>query len=687
MDSLLVPQGQHHQRVYPQLPIVLMANAGVAEGVIASLELPRPYADARQTGPQFESGGVRPCVDQRNQIFTLDRLDDGSAGPGQPLASFRDDPHDGLRIETRGGDGLLDFEDGLEELGIQTHFLLRHFPLGNIELGAQIPDLATVFVSHRLPGAGAPPDLPGPGDHAVLLIPQRVTVGQPLPLSHDGRTVLRMDVLEKVMIPKLIFRVAREPLKGGIHELEPPVHVVGDDPLPHGSGHGLELAPELVTGLLGVPPAPAFAPQQEQQRDHQRNGDHGKVREFVGHLHQWDHKSKIHLVAGMGEDGLASSVLAGDTRCPYSSPMAFLDTKRDQAAFLIFVLGLGLVWTLWPYSTGLIGAPVLYVVFAPVYRWLSRRTGPRLAAALVVLLGVVLVLGPGVSFVGVIAGEAQDMATGVIRSPLLTRLRELRIGPYDVGAQIEALGSRLVSFIGASALGLIGTATRLGIQLTITFFGLFYLLLAPEHAWRQVQPFIPFSRHNAEILRERFRDVTISTLVGTGLTATVQGLLVGLAFWVAGIPNALFWGVVTVVLAILPVVGSGLVWGPGVLSLALEGHYGRAIGVALWGVIVVGNVDNVIRPMVFRRWAKIHPFITIIGAFAGIQYFGLLGLLIGPLAISYFFELIRMYRAEYLQDEDAVETFAQEAGGRPEIEVAKSAASFSSTNKPELREP
>jgi predicted PurR-regulated permease PerM len=109
--------------------------------------------------------------------------------------------------------------------------------------------------------------------------------------------------------------------------------------------------------------------------------------------------------------------------------------------------------------------------------------------------------------------------------------------------------------------------------------------------------------------------------------------------------------------------------------------------VALWGVIVVGNVDNVIRPMVFRRWAKIHPFITIIGAFAGIQYFGLLGLLIGPLAISYFFELIRMYRAEYLQDEDAVETFAQEAGGRPEIEVAKSAASFSSTNKPELREP
>src|SRR5215207_2797807 len=361
-------------------------------------------------------------------------------------------------------------------------------------------------------------------------------------------------------------------------------------------------------------------------------------------------------------------VLATGTRSPYSSPMAFLDTKRDRAAFLIFVLGLALVWTLWPFSTGLIGSPVLYVVFAPVYRWLAQRTRPRLAAALVVLLGVVLVLGPGVSFVGVIAGEAQDMATGVVQSPLLTRLRELRIGPYDVGAQIEALGSRLVSFIGSSALGLIGTATRLGIQLTITFFGLYYLLLAPETAWRQVQPFIPFSRPNAEILRVRFRDVTISTLIGTGLTATVQGLLVGLAFWVAGIPNALFWGVVTVVLAILPVVGSGLVWGPGVLSLALEGSYGRAIALAVWGVLVVGNVDNIIRPMVFRRWARIHPFITIIGAFAGINWFGLLGLLIGPLAISYFFELIRMYRDEYLQREGAAEVIPIQHGGKERTE-------------------
>ena len=334
--------------------------------------------------------------------------------------------------------------------------------------------------------------------------------------------------------------------------------------------------------------------------------------------------------------------------------MQFLDTKRQRAALFIVVLGLGLAYALWPFGSGLIGALVLYVVFGPVYRALVLRgLRPGLAAGTVVLCAFVLVVGPGISFIGLVANEAQGMAQGVIQSPLLARLRELRVGPYDIGAQIEALGSQVVSWAGSSALSVVGTATRLGIQLTISFFGLFYLLVAPAGAWTAIRPFIPFSAKNAEVLRVRFRDVTFSTLIGTGLTATVQGLLVGLAFWAAGLSNAVFWGVVTIIVAILPVVGSGLIWGPGVGALALDGRYGWAIALAVWGIVVVGNVDNVIRPYVFRRWARIHPFITVIGAFAGINWFGLLGLLIGPLAISYFFELIRMYRDEYLQAEEA----------------------------------
>ena len=224
------------------------------------------------------------------------------------------------------------------------------------------------------------------------------------------------------------------------------------------------------------------------------------------------------------------------------------------------------------------------------------------------------------------------------------------MGPYDIGAQIETLGSQIVSWAGSSALSVVGTATRLGIQLTISFFGLFYLLVAPAGAWRGIRPFIPFSAKNAELLRTRFRDVTFSTMIGTGLTAAVQGLLVGRRLLGRGACQRRVLGRGHHHRG--DSAGRGKRARSGARaprSLALEGRYGWAIAMVVWGILVVGNVDNVIRPYVFRRWARIHPFITVIGAFAGINWFGLLGLLIGPLAISYFFELIRMYRAEYLR--------------------------------------
>ncbi len=333
--------------------------------------------------------------------------------------------------------------------------------------------------------------------------------------------------------------------------------------------------------------------------------------------------------------------------------MPYLDSRKKRAAALILVLGVGLAMALWPFVTGLIAAPVLYIVFGPAYRALARYVSPALAAGITIVFALTIIVVPGGLLVGLIATEAQDMAAGVIDSPLLERVRDLRVGPYDIGSQLQQIGSRVVSFVGASLLALVGTATRVALQLTVAFFGLFYLLMEPERAWLMVRPFIPFSTENAERLRRRFKDVATSTLIGTFATAVVQGVAVGGAFAVAGLQNALFWGVVTVIVSILPVVGSGLIWGPGAIALAIENRYGWAIALAVWGIIVVGNIDNVIRPMVFRRWARIHPFVTVIGAFAGLRWFGLLGLLIGPLAISYFFELIRMYRQEYLEGETA----------------------------------
>lgn len=333
--------------------------------------------------------------------------------------------------------------------------------------------------------------------------------------------------------------------------------------------------------------------------------------------------------------------------------MPFLDSNHQRAAILIFALGIALIVALTPFATGLLGIPVLYVVFQPVHEWLARRTTPRVSAAAVVLIALFIFVVPGVSFTGMLVGQAQEIASGVVASPLLARIAQLHVRGVAIGPQLADLGGKIVSWIGGSAFGLIGTATRFVLNIVISLFGLYYLLLRPGEVWTSVQPYIPFSSQNTELLRQRFRNVTVSTVIGTGLVAAIQGAAVGIGFWITGLSNAVFWGVVTMVFAILPVVGSGMVWGPGAIALALGGHWGLGIGLAIWGLVVVGNVDYIVRPIIFRRWANIHPVVTLVGALAGVPYFGLLGLLIGPLALSYFFELIRMYREEYLAGEKA----------------------------------
>src|SRR6184192_83262 len=327
--------------------------------------------------------------------------------------------------------------------------------------------------------------------------------------------------------------------------------------------------------------------------------------------------------------------------------MPLIDTNHQRAALLVLLLGLALVIALTPYATRLIGIPVLYAVFAPVHEWLSLRARPKVAASLVVVLALFLIVVPGVSFAGLIVNQAQQITGSVVKNPILGRIAQLELGGVDIGPRIADLGAKIVGWLGSSAFGLIGTATRLALNLTISLFGLFYLLLRPGETWEAVRPYIPFSAKNTEKLRQRFRDVTTSTIIGTGLTASAQGAILGLAFWIVGLPNALFWGVVTMVFGILPIVGSGLVWVPAAIALLIGNRPGPAALITLVGLFV-GNVDYILRPMVFRRRANIHTLITLVGALAGVPYFGILGLLIGPLALSYFFELVKMYREEYL---------------------------------------
>ncbi|MDH4132193.1 MAG: AI-2E family transporter [Gemmatimonadota bacterium] len=327
-------------------------------------------------------------------------------------------------------------------------------------------------------------------------------------------------------------------------------------------------------------------------------------------------------------------------------PLTLPRSRREQAAVLILVLATGIVITLAPYATGLLGGLVLYVLFSPVHALIGGKVAPRTAAALVVATAMALILGVTAGFAVLVANQAQDIAGALLRSRFFEGLSSLEVYGYPVGPRLAQALEEGLAWLGGSAFGLLGTATRIGLNLTIALFILYYLLLRAQETWAAVVPYIPFSPRASELLRHRFHDITVSSVIGIGMIATTQGIMLGSAFWLTGLANPVFWGTVTVVFGVLPIVGSGLVWIPAAAVLVMDERMGSAIFMSLIGV-AAGNVDVVIRPLIFRRYANIHPLVTLVGAIAGIGYFGLLGILIGPLALSYFLQLLQIYRDEY----------------------------------------
>jgi predicted PurR-regulated permease PerM len=327
--------------------------------------------------------------------------------------------------------------------------------------------------------------------------------------------------------------------------------------------------------------------------------------------------------------------------------MPLLATPRDRAAFLILILAAAIAIALSPFVSGLLGALVLYVIFVKPYKRLARAMRPGLAAAIILIVALIIIALPLAWLIGVVIAQAPDALRALQSSDVFARIAQLRIGTFDVGAEVAKASGTIASWLSTRVFSLVGSATAAVLNLVIAFFGFYYMLRSDENTWDNIRPYIPFSARTADALRDRFFNVTEATLLGTFLIALIQGTLVGTGFAIVGLRNPFFWGTVTALASILPVLGTALVWGPATLVLLLQNRYGAAITMLVIGAGIASNVDNLIRPLIYRRVSNIHPMITLVGAFAGVKYFGLLGVLLGPLGIAYLFELLRFYREEY----------------------------------------
>lgn len=185
------------------------------------------------------------------------------------------------------------------------------------------------------------------------------------------------------------------------------------------------------------------------------------------------------------------------------------------------------------------------------------------------------------------------------------------------------------------------------ISVVILIFLLYYLLVRSKQISQAFVDIIPFSKKNARKLSEEFSNVTKSVVITSGLIALIQGILLGIGFAIAGFPGPILWGFIAAVLSFLPVVGPTLIWLPaGIIALTQHDYFG-GIFILIWG-FASSQSDNFTRPRFQQRVGKIHPLISIVGIFAGLSLFGMIGVIIGPLILSYFFLTTKMFKEEYL---------------------------------------
>ena len=354
--------------------------------------------------------------------------------------------------------------------------------------------------------------------------------------------------------------------------------------------------------------------------------------------------------------------LIGSTMQP---PPDHEPTPAEGATLLLLLaaVSVALAWILVPlYGTILWGA-VIAMLFAPLYRRLlprlrQRRTLAALATLLVVLLMVVL---PLVLITAALAREAagiyQRLQSGELNPalylrglfealpPPVTDLLE-RLGVIDFGTLQQRASDALSQgsqFIATQALAIGQNTFEFVVELFITMYLAFFLIRDGETLARDLRHAIPLASAHRRELFEKFTVVIRATVKGNLFVAALQGLLGGLAFWYLGVDGALLWAVVMAFLSLLPAVGAALVWVPVALYFFLAGAIGSALALVAWGVLVIGLVDNLLRPLLVGKDTRLPDYLVLTTTLGGMAVFGINGFVLGPAIAAMFVAVWHIY--------------------------------------------
>jgi len=339
-----------------------------------------------------------------------------------------------------------------------------------------------------------------------------------------------------------------------------------------------------------------------------------------------------------------------------------MPSEKLQLSFFFLFFGLIAALTFFvfmPFLSVLVIAAILAVLLYPLYthaQSLVRGYG-SIASILVILIALVFIAVP-ISILGVqIFNESKALYTTLqegrvdyvktittfIEQPIRTFLPEFRIDTHEYLAKIfNWISGNLGPFV-------TGTA-QVFLKILLVIIALFFFLRDGAHFAKSFMRLSPLDDvYDREIIK-RVSATVNSVMRGTLFIAIIQGFLVGVGLLIFGVPNATLWGSIAALSALIPGIGTGLIVIPSVIYLAIIEHSGAAIGLAIWGIAIVGLVDNFLLPYFYSRGVKIHPVFVLFSVLGGLIVFGPIGFLFGPLVLSLFMSLLYVYRVLVLKE-------------------------------------
>ncbi|GAB7091850.1 AI-2E family transporter [Halorubrum luteum] len=337
--------------------------------------------------------------------------------------------------------------------------------------------------------------------------------------------------------------------------------------------------------------------------------------------------------------------------------------NRGQS-FLLLLIGAVALLTLFivlPFIEYVIAAVILAYVLYPVHARLERRletvhryvngtVASMVSAIFLIITSIVAVIVPLAYIAIVFVEDLVDIAegeTGLDVVAIETRIAELTGEEFDIETGIATAGDALVDTLFGGVGGIVSGALQASLGLALTLFVVYYTLIeGPEFvAW--LRSIIPLPAAVTDELFEKIDSTTWGVVIGHISVALLQAVVAGVGLWAAGIPNVVFWTFVMAVLALLPLIGAFLVWGPAAAYLVVVDQTTAGVLLAVYGVLVVSMVDNYARPIVIDKQAHLNPGIILVGVFGGIYSIGFTGLFVGPIVIGVLAATLETFREDY----------------------------------------